>query len=95
VLLALDIKLFEIIKFDKNKNIAIFLYSRQQKKGIAMTTSEAIFEFEKLKFEIDYFHRKLINEISMIGGFDQSMNSIEARIPEWKARARMIEVNLT
>ena len=60
-----------------------------------MTTSEAIFEFEKLKFEIDFFNKRLISEMSLIGSFHYVMDSIEAKIPEWKARARMIEVNLT
>ena len=77
------------------RKLLLSLLKNNKRKGISMTTSEAIFEFEKLKFEIDFFNKRLISEMSLIGSFHYVMDSIEAKIPEWKARARMIEVNLT
>lgn len=62
-----------------------------QKNEISKPSGDVYFEFEKLKFEIDYFHQKLISRISMIGGFQGVMNSIEEKIPEWRDRASKID----
>ncbi len=62
-----------------------------QKDESSKTSYDVSFEFEKLKFEIDYFHQKLISRISMIGNFHNVMNSIEEKIPEWKERASRID----
>lgn len=54
--------------------------------------SEAFFEFEKLKFEINFYTKNLINEFSRFDGFHHHMVQIETiKIPEWKERAKRIQ----
>lgn len=53
--------------------------------------TDAIFEFEKLKFEIEYLFKTLLTVPGEISCFDDRIKTIESKLPEWKDRVAQIK----
>ena len=54
------------------------------------------FEFEKLKFEIEFFSKNLLTRIGEIGSFEDRLLQFERELPEWKKRVKIMqdEINI-
>jgi predicted nucleic acid-binding Zn-ribbon protein len=59
-----------------------------------MEKTDALFEFEKLKFEVEYLFKQLLTFPSEIDSFEYRIKKIENMMPERRNRADQIKSNL-